>query len=143
MELQRRTLTSSMRYAALAAAMETLGLEKKTKTVSDKIMEGLDKLTFRVEGSNEYFDLPTSVEIPAGQSGTAVLPVCFRAEEPGQYECYVTLSSAHDVRVLIIESTVMARGRFAELELCTAAMQPLTQDIPLVSRTASVVGCMK
>ena len=71
MELQRRTLTSSMRYAALAVAMETLGLEKKTKTVSDEVKEGLDRLTFRVEGGNEYFDLPTSVEILAVQSGMA------------------------------------------------------------------------
>lgn len=141
-ELQRRTLTHSMRYAALTVAMETLGLEKKTKTVSDEIREGLDKLVFRVEGGNEYFDLPKSVEIPAEQSNTAVLPVWFQAEEPGQYECYITLSSAHDIRVFIIESTVMARGRLAELELCTAAMQPLTQDIPLVSNTAPLCSWM-
>jgi hypothetical protein len=45
----------------------------------------------------------------------------------------VVLRSAHDVRVLIVESTVLVRGRGAWLEFTTAATQPLTQDIPIVN----------
>ena len=57
----------------------------------------------------------------------------FCSAEEGQYECHVVLESHHDIRIVIIESTVMARGRQAQLEFDTQAMQPVIQDIPIVS----------
>ena len=65
--------------------------------------------------------------------GVAILPLRFCSEVEGQYECFITLRSGHDVRVLVIETTVLAKGRHAHLEFNTHAMQPITQDIPLVS----------
>lgn len=132
-ELKRRMLTDSLKYAALASAMECLGLEKKFMTATGTIHEDMNKLVFRVDGANENFQLPESVAVPGGSGGVARFPVRFHAEESGQYECHLILTSAHDVRVFIIESTVMVRGQCAELEFTTTAMQPLTQDIPLVS----------
>lgn len=65
--------------------------------------------------------------------GFGVLPLKFCATEEGQYECHVVLKSCHDIRVLIIESTVLAKGRQAKLEFSTQAMQPVTQEVPIVS----------
>ena len=132
-ELKRRMLTNSLNHAALTTAMGCLGLEKKTMSAADNIHDGLDKLVFRVEGNSDNFELPKSIAVPAHHSDVTEFPVCFLAEEPGQYECHIVLTSTHDVRVFIIESTVMARSKCAELEFTTAAMQPLTQNIPLVS----------
>ena len=136
-ELKRRMLTDSLKYAALASAMECLGLEKKVMTATGTICEDVNKLVFRVNGGNENFQVPESIAVPGGSGGVARLPVRFHSEEPGQYECHLILASAHDVRVFIIESTVMARGQCAELEFTTTAMQPLTQDIPLVSHSSN------
>ena len=132
-ELKRRMLTDSMKHAALTTAMRCLELEEKTPEATDDIAEDLDKLVFRVDGANELFKLPDTIAVPAGKGGVVGFPVQFRAEEPGQFECHVTLTSAHDVRVFIIECTVLCRGRQAKLEFTTTAMQPLTQDIPIVS----------
>ena len=74
-------------------------------------------------------------------TGTAILPVRFYSDVEGHYECTVTLRSSHDVRVLVIEATVLAQGRHAQLEFNTHAMQPITQDIPLVS-IAIVLTCL-
>lgn len=65
--------------------------------------------------------------------GTAILPVLFYSDEDGQYECHVVLRSNYDVRVLVIETTVLARGRHAHLQFDTHALQSVTQDIPLVN----------
>ena len=62
-----------------------------------------------------------------------MLPIKFLAESEGQYECRLILKSVHDVRVVMIESTVLATGRHAQLEFKTKAMLALTQDIPLVN----------
>ena len=133
-ELQRRAITNSWRYAALTAAVQSLGLGEKQRATMDEVQGEVGKVVLKVDGENEFFGFPETIEMPVDRTKSVALPIRFHAEDPGQYECYVTLSSAHDVRVFVIESTVMARGRFAELELCTAALQPLTQDIPLVSK---------
>ena len=137
-ELKRRMLTNSLKYAALATATQSLGEERtKAMTGIDCTSRDLDKLVFKVDGANENFKLPESIAVPARKGGSTRFPVRFCAEKPGQYECHVVLTSTHDVRVFIIESTVMARGWHAQLEFTTAAMQPLTQDIPIVSHTHS------
>ena len=65
-------------------------------------------------------------------AGSAVIPLRFSAESEGQYECCLVLKSPLDVRVLIIECTVLAASRHTEVEFNTKAMVPLTQEIPLV-----------
>lgn len=133
-ELRRRSLSQSLRYAALTNAVAALGLDDNPHTYKDRPTdESAAVLSFAVEGGSEFFSLPDVLAVPVSQTGSAVLPVRFHAEEEGQYECHVILRSQHDVRVLVIESTVMARGRHAQLEFSTPAMQTLTQDIPLVS----------
>ena len=138
-ELKRRCLSQSLRYAALTTAITTLGLDDNPRSYKDNLTEESAKLPFTIEGSNEYFSLPEALTIPATQRGSAVLPVRFHAEEEGQYECHVVLRSQHDIRVLVIEGTVMARGRHAQLEFSTPAMQPLTQEIPLVRFTCVLI----
>lgn len=133
-ELRRRQLTESLRYAALSTAITTLGLESKVKTYQDDQSGESEMLHFTVQGSDqEHFTLPELVAVPAYSNGTAVLPVQFYSEVEGQYECFIMLRSNHDIRVLVIETTVLARGRHAHLEFNTHAMQPITQDIPLVN----------
>ena len=132
-ELKRRLLTNSLGNAALSTAREFFGLKEKILTAADNIGDGLDKLSFSVEGTNDNFRLPESISVLASGGGAGRLPVGFVSEEPGQFECRVVLRSAHDVRVFIIESTVLERGREVQLEFTTTAMQPLTQDIPIVS----------
>ena len=61
-----------------------------------------------------------------------MIPIKFLAKSEGQYECRLILTSLYDVRVIVIESTVLATGRHAQLEFKTKSMMPLTQDIPLV-----------
>ena len=133
-ELQRRAITNSWRYAALTTSVQNLGLGEKQRATLDEVKGEIGKVVLRIDGGNEFFEFPETIEIQVDRNKSVAMPVRFHAEDPGQYECYVTLSSAHDVRVFVIESTVMSRDRFAELELCTAALHPLTQDIPLVSR---------
>ena len=129
-ELKHRVLSESLHYAALSTAIATLRLDKKPMTYKDSLSEEPDCLTFKVNGNNAYFSLPSVISVP--QKGSAVLPVKFLTDEEGQYECHVVLRSEYDVRVVVIESTVMARGRHAELEFRTPALKPLLQEIPLV-----------
>jgi len=131
-ELKRRHLSESLQYATLSTAVATLGLDDTPKTYKDT-SEDANKLVFSVQGGDEYFSLPEVVAVPADPKGCVVLPVRFHADEEGQYECHMVLQSEYDIRVLVIESTVQARGRDAELEFKTPAMQPLLQEIPLVS----------
>ncbi len=65
--------------------------------------------------------------------GTTILPVEFHAEREGQYECHIHMASGYDVRTFVIESTVLAKERLAQIEFKTQAVQPLTQNIPVVS----------
>ena len=53
---------------------------------------------------------------------------------PGQYEFHITLRSKYDVRVYFIEATVLEKGRYATLEFDTRATEPITQQIPIVSK---------
>lgn len=64
--------------------------------------------------------------------GSSVLPVHFFADKEGQFECRVALKSGYDLRTLYIEATVTAEERFTQIEFCTQAIQPLTQNIPVV-----------
>ena len=61
-----------------------------------------------------------------------MIPIGFHAESEGQYECRLVVQSPFDIRVLIIESTVLAASRHTEVEFKTKAMMSLTQEIPLV-----------
>lgn len=133
-ELKHRTLSESLHYAGLSTAVAMLDLNDRPKSYTDDLMPGKsDQIVFKVEGADEFFSLPEVFSLPAHQRGSAILPVAFSAEEVGQYECHVVLRSEHDVRVVILESTVMAKEGHAELEFHTTAMLPLTQEIPVVS----------
>ena len=133
-ELKQRTLTSSLKHATLVRVMASLGLEKAVVKATAETNKDVGKLAFKVSGANNNFEVPKSAVVPVCQNEAALLPVQFQAKEPGQYECHMVLTSTHDIRVFVIESTVMAQGSLAELEFCTAALKPLTQEIPLVSQ---------
>ena len=132
-ELCRRVLTDSLETAALATAREFFQLHERTLSATNNIGEYLDELVFNVEGSDENFQLPETVCVPGRRGGMGRCTVGFVSEESGQFECRVVLRSSREVRVFIIESTVLERCREVELEFTTTAMQPLTQDIPIVS----------
>ena len=131
-ELKHRHLSESLQYATLSMAVATLGLDDRPKTYQDS-SEDANKLVFSAEGGDEYFSLPEVVAVPADPKGCVVLPVRFHADDEGQYECHVISQSEYDIWVVVIERTVQVRGRDAELEFKTPAMQPLLQEIPLVS----------
>lgn len=57
----------------------------------------------------------------------------FQADEEGHYECHISLKSGHDLRILVIEATVVAKERLTQIEFKTQAIKPLTQNIPVVS----------
>ena len=62
-----------------------------------------------------------------------MLPVQFHAETEGHYECHILLRSGYDMRTICIEATVTAEEKLTEIEFHTQAIQPLTQNIPVVS----------
>ena len=134
-ELKRRSVSSSLRYAALSAAIANLSLNNRPQSRKDNLSDESNKLVFSVEGSSCHFAVPhsISVPVPGGAEGSAVLPVDFCAEKEGQYECHLVLRSEYDVRTFVVESTVMALENATELEFHTPAMQPVTQEIPVVS----------
>ena len=134
-ELRRRSLSGSLRYAALSAAIANLSLNAKPQSRVDALTEESDKLVFAVEGSSCHFSTPRSVSVPVsgGADTSALLSVDFCAEKEGQYECHLVLRSGYDVRTLVVESTVMALERATELEFHIPAMQAVTQEIPVVS----------
>ena len=132
-ELKRRLLSQSLNYAALTTAIANLTLVDHLATRNDNLPEQSDCLELSVETNDPHFKCPLAVSVPAHSNGSAVLPVEFLAKEEGQYECHLVLHSQHDTRLYVIESTVMSQEKSTELEFETPAMQPLTQEIPLVS----------
>lgn len=64
-----------------------------------------------------------------------MLPVKFHADMEGQYECRVLLRSGYDMRTVYIEATVSAKEGLTQIEFHTQAIQPLTQNIPVVCRS--------
>ena len=132
-EKKRRRDTKSLQFAALQKAMEALTLDSSLKTHWDKMTQGSDELHFSVGGDSDFFTIPGKVSVPAKQSGKAILPVEFSCDTEGRYSCRIVLHSPHDVRVYCVEVMVMDKGRIAELEIITPALEPVTQKIPIVS----------
>ena len=132
-EQRRREWTSSFKHASLRTAMKALQLDDSHKSHWDKLPPGADQIHFQVGSSSNLFSLPEEVLVPGETGGRSILQLEFSSEEEGHYKAELVLTSRHDVRVYNVEVTVMARGRCATLELHTPALQPLTQDIPLVN----------
>lgn len=65
--------------------------------------------------------------------GSSLLPIRFQADREGQYECCVFLRSGYDLRAIYIEATATAEERFTQIEFNTQAIQPLTQNVPVVN----------
>lgn len=131
-EYNRRRATGTLNYAALAMAISQLGLTNVPATYNDKIIP-VTTTEYNIEhDSTTEFSLPSSLQVSTDAKSSAVLPIEFRAEVPGQYECHITLRSKYDVRVYIIEATVLEKGRYATLEFDTRATEPITQQIPIV-----------
>ena len=61
-----------------------------------------------------------------------MLPVQFCANTSGQHECQILIKSGYDLRTIIIEATVSSKERHTWIEFHTQAIQPLTQNIPVV-----------
>ena len=132
-EYNRRKATSMLNYAALTMAIGQLGLTNVPATYNDKNIT-VTTTEYSVEyDSTTEFSLPSSLQVSTDAKSSAILPIEFRSEVPGQYECHITLRSKHDVRVYIIEATVLEKGRYATLEFNTRATEPITQHIPIVS----------
>jgi len=131
-EYNRRKATGLLNYAALTTAIEQLGLTNVPATFKDNKLV-TTTAEFRVEYNCEEFTIPSTVQVPTKIKSSAVLPVEFKAVQPGQYECHITMRSKYDVRVYFIEATVLEKGRFATLEFDTRATEPITQLIPIVS----------
>ena len=132
-EYNRRKATGMLNYAALSMAINQLGLTNIPTTYNDKAIP-VTTTEYDVEyDSATEFTLPSSLTVSTDVKSSAILPIEFRADVPGQYECHITLRSKYDVRVYIIEATVLEKGRYATLEFDTRATEPITQRIPIVS----------
>ena len=142
-EQRRRVFTHSLKYASLQTAMKALQLDDTPKTHWDRLPPGADHIHFQVSGSSSLFSFPAELSVPGGKGGRSILPFQFFSEDEGHYRCEVVLTSRHEVRVLNVEVTVTARGRHALLELHTPALQPLTQDIPLVRENVHLIIVQK
>lgn len=133
MEYNRRKATGMLNYAALVMAISQLGLTNVPMTHNDKAVPvTITEYSIECDTSSE-FSLPSSLQVSTDAKSSAVLPIEFRAKIPGQYECHITLRSKYDIRVYIIEATVLEKGRYATLEFNTRATEPITQQIPIVS----------
>ena len=131
-EYNRRKATGMLSYAALTMAIGQLELTNVPATYNDKTTV-VTTTEYNVEyDSTAEFSLPSSLQVSTDAKSSAVLPLEFRSEVPGQYECHITLHSKYDVRVYIIEATVLEKGRYATLEFNTRATEPITQQIPIV-----------
>ena len=161
LEMKRRNLSKSFKYAILSTAIATLGMDNESKSCKDGLQEGSEKIVFSVEGNDsEHFKFPQEVSLLVKSggicdntcvmcvlvkmmcyviSGIAILPIQFHADSGGQYECRLILKSLYDIRVIIIESTVLAMDRHAQIEFETKATVPVTQDIPLVKLLVTVI----
>ena len=132
-EYNRRKATGMLNYAALRMAICQLGLTNTLATHNDEVIP-ITTTEYSVEyDSSTEFSLPSSLVISTDAKSSAILPIEFRADVPGQYECHITLHSKYDIRVYIIEATVLEKGRYATLEFDTRATEPITQQIPIVS----------
>ena len=48
------------------------------------------------------------------------------------------MKSGYDVRIIVIEATVTSEEQLTQIEFRTQAIQPLTQNIPLVICVAKI-----
>jgi len=133
-EYSRRKETGMLNYVALITAIRQLGLTNTPVTYNDKTAP-VTTTEYSVEYNSTQFSLPSSLHVSTDAKSSAKLPIEFRAKEPGQYECHIILRSKYDVRIYIIEATVLEKGRHATLEFDTRATEPITQNIPIVSIT--------
>lgn len=145
-ELKIRLLTESLQFATLSS--------KFSKThVADCVNISSGQLVFSIEGDNDHFILPEILDVPAYPKGgfTMILlvfimtsrfvciiigylafPVEFHGTVAGQYECHIMMKSGYDIRTVVVECTVLNEGQIAQIEFKTKAIQPLTQNIPMV-----------
>ena len=132
-ERKKRTNTNSLDYASLQKAMAALNLDSSLKTRWDKMAERSNELHFTVEGDSDLFTTPSTISVPATKHGKALFPIEFSSDTEGRFSCRIVLRSQYDIRVYSVEVMVMDRGRTAELEIVTPALEPITQTIPIVS----------
>ena len=132
-ERRKRTNTNSLQYASLRKAMEALNLDSSLKTHWDKMADrGSDEQHFTVESDSNLFIVPSTISVPATKHGKVVFPIQFSCNIEGRFSCRIVLRSQYDVRVYRVEAMVMDRGRTAELEIVTPALEPIIQTIPIV-----------
>lgn len=132
-ERKRLLTTGSVGYVSLLGAVKALNLESKHKTHTDCLTDEDSCLHFDVSCDSEYLKVPETVSVQANNNSTYTqLPIEFNCDMEGNYPCCIVLSSLHDIRVYLVEVLVINKGRKAELEIRTPALDKLTQRIPLV-----------
>ncbi|KAI9009865.1 hypothetical protein BC832DRAFT_591190 [Gaertneriomyces semiglobifer] len=104
-----------------------------------------------VEYSSSHFRGPAEVvirpapEVPKQKADLPWLdesytevPITFRPQNAGKYSCRIILTclDAPDVRIIVVNALAISEGSRATLELSVPARQKVTQDIPIVNRTA-------
>lgn len=69
-ELKRRILSKSLKYAALSTAIDTLGMDEESKEHKHQLLEGCERIVFSVEGSDtKHFQFPKEVSLSASNKG--------------------------------------------------------------------------
>lgn len=148
-EIKQRIVSESFKHVILSTAK--MVLQGRDDDLQNHQLEDQDKIVYSIDGSdNKHFCFPGEVCLLANSKGkssmhayydndascditdVATVPIKFHAEFEGQYECHLVLKSMYDIRVVIVESTVLSTDKHTELEFNTKALLPLTQNIPLV-----------
>ena len=124
--------TGSTGYMSLLTAIKALNLESTQK--QNFLSEKDSCLHFNISCDSEFLKLPKTVSVQANSNSKYTqVPVSISCDREGNYPCFIVLSSLHDIRVYKVEVMVINKGRQAELEMRTPALDKLTQRIPLVS----------
>jgi hypothetical protein len=131
-ERKQRQLTGSLGYTSLLLAIEALNLTSTRNTYKEPLTSSESSLHFDISCDSELLKLPDMLLVQTIDSTGARLPVEFTCDHEGHYPITVVMSSPHDVRVYQLGVTVIDKGRQAELEMKTHAMNQITQRIPLV-----------
>ncbi|CAL1538368.1 unnamed protein product [Lymnaea stagnalis] len=155
LELQRRQVTGTLMSCTVTSqTIKKLSNNPMAAVSIAKVAIGPVADVYRVEADSEHFKVPNLLVMPSADErkkcqaleathsskdkeneGFALLPVEFKAKEPGHYPTTITLRAIDDIRVYRIECTVNREGSFAEFEFSAPVNHAVTQDIPIINPT--------
>lgn len=151
-ELERRNLTGTLMSSSVKAKTTKMLDVNPSSFVRQAKEKGPVHTVYLVEYDSEYFRMPEVLNMPSQgefrfnftttatksinlEGSVSVLPVEFRAKNPGHYPCQIIMRSQEDIRVYRIECLVNPEGNIAEMSFSAPVHQSILQEIPIVNGT--------